>query len=64
MIILVVDQHIRLYETSGQKLKIFKDIAAKDVGWSVIDTAFSPDQSYIIYSTWSEYSKYFYIRTI
>lgn len=49
------DQHIRLYDTSGDQFKLFRDITAKDVAWSIIDTAFSPDQHYIIYSSWSEF---------
>eukprot|EP00111_Clytia_hemisphaerica_P016018 TCONS_00047376-protein len=49
------DQHIRLYDTTNDNFKLFRDIKAKDVGWSVVDTAYSPDQNYIIYSSWSEF---------
>lgn len=32
------DQHIRLYDTTHGKFKEFRDITARDVGWSIIDT--------------------------
>ena len=51
------DQHIRLYDTTNGQFKLFHDIHARDVGWSVVDVAYSPDQNYIIYSSWSEASK-------
>lgn len=49
------DQHIRLYDTTHGKFKEFRDITARDVGWSIIDTDYSPDQQYLIYSSWSDY---------
>jgi len=49
------DQHIRLYDTTGGNFRLFRDITAKEFGWSIVDTAYSPDQHYIIYSSWSEY---------
>lgn len=30
---------------------------ARDVGWSILDTAFSPDGRYVVYSSWSECSE-------
>jgi len=47
------DRHIRLYDTRSWNRK--KDIVARDVGWSVIDTDYSPDQRWLIYSSWSDY---------
>jgi len=47
------DRHIRLYDTKSWKIK--KEIIAKDVGWSIIDTDYSPDQRWLIYSSWSDY---------
>jgi hypothetical protein len=32
-----------------------KTIDARDVGWSIIDTDYSPDQQFLIYSSWSPY---------
>lgn len=55
-----IDQHIRLYDTTNGNFKLFRDITAKDVGWSIVDTAYSPDQNYIIYSSWSEYSTIYF----
>lgn len=48
------DQNIRIYDTQDNKFELMKTIRAKDVGWSVLDTAFSPDGNYMIYSSWSE----------
>ena len=36
----LLDQHIRLYETSNGRFTLFRDIVARDVGWSVVDTAY------------------------
>jgi len=47
------DRHIRLYDTESWKQT--KDILAKDIGWSIIDTDYSPDQRWLIYSSWSDY---------
>lgn len=49
------DQHIRLYDTTHGRFKEFRKIKARDVGWSIIDTDYSPDQQYLIYSSWSDY---------
>lgn len=48
------DQNIRIYNTEDNKFDLIKTIRAKDVGWSVLDTAFSPDGNFMIYSSWSE----------
>ncbi|GAQ89588.1 WD-40 repeat protein [Klebsormidium nitens] len=50
------DHHIRLYNTDTlTEQKAFKDVVARDVGWSIVDTDFSPDQRMIIYSSWSNF---------
>ncbi|EDO46488.1 predicted protein, partial [Nematostella vectensis] len=49
------DEVIRLYDTTKGQFKKFHSIQARDIGWSIIDTAFSPDQQYFIYSSWSDY---------
>lgn len=33
--------------------RCFKDVHARNVGWSVVDTDFSHDDRFLIYSTWS-----------
>ncbi|ODN00691.1 DDB1- and CUL4-associated factor 11 [Orchesella cincta] len=48
------DRAIRIYDTSNGNFKKFKKIVARDVGWSILDTAFSPDGRYVVYSSWSE----------
>ncbi|KAJ7337061.1 DDB1- and CUL4-associated factor 11 [Desmophyllum pertusum] len=48
-------KRIRLYDTTQGQFKEFRNIVARDVGWSVIDTDYSPDQQYLIYSSWSDY---------
>lgn len=50
---LILDQHIRLYNTTNGNYELFKTVRARDVGWSIIDVAFSPDQQHFVYSTWS-----------
>jgi WD repeat-containing protein 23 len=47
------DQHIRAYDCRNGFFKEFKKVRARDVGWSVLDTAYSPDGLYFIYSSWS-----------
>lgn len=48
------DGTIRLYD-ARRNFRLAKEIQADDVGWSIIDTDYSPDQQFIIYSTWSNY---------
>jgi len=47
------DRHIRLYDTLTWRL--VKDIVAQDVGWSIISVDYSPDDNWVIYSSWSPY---------
>ncbi|GFR62296.1 DDB1- and CUL4-associated factor 11 [Elysia marginata] len=47
------DTRIRVYNTEND-MKLMKSIGARDVGWSVLDTAFSPDGRYAAYSSWSD----------
>ncbi|XP_072024526.1 DDB1- and CUL4-associated factor 11-like [Amphiura filiformis] len=48
------DQYLRLYDVTKGNFQKFREIRARDVGWSIVDTAFSPDGCYLIYSSWSE----------
>lgn len=36
----VSDNYIRIYDTKNNEFRLLKSIRAKDVGWSVLDTAF------------------------
>ncbi|XP_045462057.1 DDB1- and CUL4-associated factor 11 [Harmonia axyridis] len=47
------DRHLRLYKSDDGSYKKLGTFQAKDVGWSILDVAFSPDQNYFAYSTWS-----------
>ena len=52
------DRFLRLYRTHNGEFTEFKKISARDVGWSILDTAFSPDGNYIVYSSWSDNRKF------
>ncbi|KRT85038.1 WD40 domain-containing protein [Oryctes borbonicus] len=47
------DQQIRIYKSDRGVYKLLKTIHARDVGWSIIDVAFSLNQEHFVYSTWS-----------
>ncbi|XP_074424188.1 DDB1- and CUL4-associated factor 11 isoform X4 [Larus michahellis] len=49
------DQTLRLYEWRGEGLRLFRASRGRDVGWSILDVAFSPDASQCLYSSWSDY---------
>ncbi|CAG0890066.1 unnamed protein product [Darwinula stevensoni] len=48
------DGCLRLYDTSESYLKLKLRVQARDVGWSIVGTAFSPDGHIIAYSSWSD----------
>ncbi|KAF4532424.1 hypothetical protein B566_EDAN003877 [Ephemera danica] len=48
------DRNLRLYHAKEGQFSLFNTIQARDVGWSILDTAFSPDGQYVVYSSWSE----------
>ncbi|XP_063920557.1 DDB1- and CUL4-associated factor 11 isoform X2 [Zophobas morio] len=47
------DRQIRLYKSDDSSYKLFNSLSARDIGWSIIDVAISPDQNHFLYSTWS-----------
>lgn len=49
------DQVIRMYDCRYGRFHKFKSIKARDVGWSVLDVAFTPDGNHFLYSSWSDY---------
>lgn len=49
------DQYIRLYDCRYGRFKKFKTVKARDVGWSILDVAFTPDGAHFLYSSWSDY---------
>ena len=52
------DSKIRLYHTTDNSFRFKRSITARDVGWSVLDVALSPDGYNIIYSSWTNNSKW------
>ncbi len=53
------DYCIRLYDTSSSRtFTRLEEIEVEDVGWSILDTALSPDGNKVAYSTWSDCSKF------
>jgi WD repeat-containing protein 23 len=46
------DNHLRLYDTATWAMT--KDYSCNDVGWSILSVDYSPDEQWILYSTWSE----------
>ena len=51
------DGRVRLFEYPS--LSMQRQIYARDIGWSIIDTDYSPDQRFLIYSSWSPYGLIF-----
>jgi len=49
------NHRIRLFDCSGKSWRLMKDIEAREVGWSIIDTDYSRDGKFLIYSSWSDY---------
>ena len=42
------------YDTKRERFKLFHTIEPRDVGWSVLDVAVSPDGRDLVYSSWSD----------
>ncbi|XP_058679180.1 DDB1- and CUL4-associated factor 11 [Ammospiza caudacuta] len=49
------DHSLRLFEVSGEGLRLLRATRGRHVGWSVLDVAFSPDGSQALYCSWSSY---------
>ncbi|KAF5293504.1 hypothetical protein FQA39_LY02989 [Lamprigera yunnana] len=54
------DRQIRLYKSGDESYNCVNSFYARDVGWSIIDVAFSPDREHFVYSTWSSSCMYIY----
>eukprot|EP01119_Soliformovum_irregulare_P019192 TRINITY_DN6026_c0_g1_i1.p1 TRINITY_DN6026_c0_g1~~TRINITY_DN6026_c0_g1_i1.p1 ORF type:complete len:339 (+),score=65.26 TRINITY_DN6026_c0_g1_i1:72-1019(+) len=48
------DRRIMFYDLKTEKK--LKTVYAADNGWSILDTDFSPDQQWLLYSGWSRYA--------
>lgn len=49
------DRHIRIYDAAGPSFRLLRDVGARDVGWSILDTDISPDRRHLLYSSWSDF---------
>jgi len=50
------DRMIRIYDTrGGNNFRLLQNFQAKDVGWSVLDVALSPDGHHVVYSSWNNF---------
>ncbi|KAM8985891.1 DDB1- and CUL4-associated factor 11 [Ara ararauna] len=48
------DHTLRFYwSREGSRLRPFRSCRARDVGWSVLDVAFSPDGAHCVYCSWA-----------
>merc|ERR1712096_188662 len=48
------DRKLRIYDTARHNFKLKQTIEARDVGWSILDVAVSPDGEHLVYSSWSD----------
>lgn len=47
------DKYIRIYDTKNGKFKLINTIVGRDVGWSILDAQFTPNNEHFVYSSWS-----------
>ncbi|XP_068854677.1 DDB1- and CUL4-associated factor 11 [Aphelocoma coerulescens] len=47
------DHTLRLFEVTGEGLRVLRATRGRQVGWSILDVAFSPDGSQGLYCSWS-----------
>eukprot|EP01132_Coremiostelium_polycephalum_P000556 gene556-700_t len=55
------DRIIRFFDTNSWN--VIKTVTDGDVNWAVIDTDYSPDQNWLIYSSWSPYIRLVRVKT-
>jgi len=48
------DRKLRIYDSSRESFNLKQTIEARDVGWSILDVAVSPDGEHLVYSSWSD----------
>eukprot|EP00090_Calanus_glacialis_P045668 TRINITY_DN863_c0_g1_i4.p1 TRINITY_DN863_c0_g1~~TRINITY_DN863_c0_g1_i4.p1 ORF type:complete len:527 (-),score=158.04 TRINITY_DN863_c0_g1_i4:73-1653(-) len=48
------DRKLRIYDSSRERFALKQTIEARDVGWSILDVAVSPDGEHLVYSSWSD----------
>lgn len=42
-----------LFDATGYRLRLKRVLEARDVGWSVLDAAISPDSRHLVYCSWN-----------
>ncbi|XP_058709124.1 DDB1- and CUL4-associated factor 11, partial [Poecile atricapillus] len=47
------DHTLRLFEVSGEGLRLLRASRGRQVGWSILDVAFSPDGRQALYCSWA-----------
>ncbi|XP_011064716.1 PREDICTED: DDB1- and CUL4-associated factor 11 isoform X1 [Acromyrmex echinatior] len=48
------DKWMYIYRTNNGNFTLYNQMLAHDVGWSVLDVAFSPDGQHFAYSSWAD----------
>ena len=43
---------ITLFDVEGRRIVPFRSLKGRDIGWSIVDLAFSPDERFAVYSSW------------
>lgn len=54
----ILDRNLHLYDSSTSRYSYIKHEKGRDIDWSILDAAFTPDGRTIIFSSWSNYSKF------
>ncbi|XP_069735147.1 DDB1- and CUL4-associated factor 11-like [Phaenicophaeus curvirostris] len=56
------DHSLRVYGAAGRGLRLLRSTRGRDVGWSILDVAFTPDGRHGLYCSWSPYVHTFNIH--
>ncbi|XP_069735149.1 DDB1- and CUL4-associated factor 11-like [Phaenicophaeus curvirostris] len=56
------DHSLRVYGAAGRGLRLLRSTRGRDVGWSILDVAFTPDGRHGLYCSWSPYVHAFNIH--
>ena len=52
-----LDRNLHLYDSSAPLYTPIKQEKGKDIDWSILDAAFTPDGTTVIFSSWSNNSE-------
>lgn len=44
---------IKIFDSTGDRLRLRRTVAPRETGWAILDTAFSPCERFVAYSSWS-----------